>query len=311
MNFLSENNKITSQQYGFISGRNAMTNLIKCHDDWTKIIDEGDCLDVIFLDFKKAFDSVPHKRLLNKIADLGISNQCLQWIEKILTNRSQLVKINNATSSESPVISGVPQGSVMGPTIFIMFINDLPVNIRNKLFMFADDVKIYRRITNINDCKLLQDDLDNLQKWSEKWQLHFNPTKCQLLRLGKNHPIFNYQLGPPQNRENIAPVNSVSDLGVTTSKNLSPDEHIAKATSKATRVSFTVKRTMGHLTKESGRALFCAPVRPIVEYGASVWMPAKIKDIEVVEKVQRRFTKMIPELKDLTYEQRLRSLKVA
>ena len=177
--------------------------------------------------------------------------------------------------------------------------------------MFADDVKLFRIIRTIDDCRLLQRDLDKLYEWSLKWQLLFNPLKCQLLRLG-NPPPYRYTLREVNSGEDIS-INeekTVKDLGVFHQQDLKPATQVKAIVAKATRVCFTIKRTIEHLTMDSGKALFCALVRPLLEYAVSVWCPYHQKDIQSLEKVQRRYTKWIRPLRNLTYSERLKELNL-
>jgi retron-type reverse transcriptase len=169
-------------------------------------------VDILYLDFKKAFDSVSHQKLLQKAINLGISDQCVLWIKDFLTGRTQQVKMNSSLSETKEVTSGVPQGSVIGPTLFIMFINDLPDNIKSDILLFADDVKLYKIVNNQENCRELQEDLTRLYAWSMRWQLHFNPLKCELIRLGKHPPVFEYHLGSGTNWKRIAPTHMAKNL---------------------------------------------------------------------------------------------------
>lgn len=303
-NYLAATNKMSSHQFGFMQGRSSVENMLLSLEDWTRTVDEGGAVDILFLDFKKAFDSVPHRRLVEKVRSIGLSDQCRVWIESFLTGRSQQVRIGDKLSKEEKVTSGVPQGSVIGPTLFTIFINDLPDNIKSQILMFADDVKLYRAIKNISDCRALQHDLDMLHAWSLKWQLNFNPQKCQLLRLGKVDITFNYTIG----NSRIQECNEAKDLGVLVQKSLKPDLHIHQIAAKATKVAFTIKRTMNAVSKFSGKLLFTALVRPIMEYGAAAWCPMTAANSAVLEKVQRRYTKHLPGLYNTPYEERLRIL---
>ena len=175
---MKTNSLFSKKQYGFISGRSTVLQLLKTLDDWTETIDRGEELDTIYLDFLKAFDTVPHKRLINKLKAYGIKGNILNWIHSFITNRKQKVVVNGQASEWAPVISGIPQGSVLGPVLFIIFINDLPDNISSNLLIFADDTKIYRQIKHDNDQNILQEDIYKLQEWSDKWLLKINPDKC-------------------------------------------------------------------------------------------------------------------------------------
>ena len=136
---LLDNELISPSQHGFTKGRLCLTNLLEVLEEWTEILDGGDCLDVIYLDLKKAFDTVPHRRLIAKLKAYGIRGEVIKWVECFLKNRKQRVKLNGASSDEADVLSGVPQGSVLGPILFLVYINDLPDNIRSKIKLFADD----------------------------------------------------------------------------------------------------------------------------------------------------------------------------
>ena len=310
MGYLLQRDKITESQYGFVQGKSTLDNLLKCNDDWTKILDRGGCVDVLFLDFRKAFDSVPHRRLMAKIRKLGVNERCARWVENFLGERSQFVQIGGGKSSLSAVTSGVPQGSVLGPLLFVMFINDLPTGIKNTILMFADDVKLYREVRLLSDCESLQEDLDRLDQWGRVWALHFNAEKCMLLRMGRRPPPFKYYIGGRTEEHEIKPSDTVKDLGYITSRTLDPAIHINQTCASATRVVFTIKRTMRYLDQEAGKLLFSAMVRSMLEYGAAAWNPYKVKDVVTLEKVQRRFTKMLSGLSNLTYGERLRRLNL-
>ena len=177
------NNLLSSEQYGFCQGRSCTSQLLVTLDEWMSNLDENIPTDAIFLDFAKAFDTVPHKRLLTKVEGYGVQGKVLKWIESFLTDRMQYVAINGKQSGRVPVSSGVPQGSVLGPTLFIYFINDLPSNTSEKVKVFADDTKNYKEIKSEEDAKKLQESLDLLVEWSEKWLLRFNSSKCKVLHI--------------------------------------------------------------------------------------------------------------------------------
>ena len=170
MDFLQSNDLINPNQHGFVPGRSCTTNLLTSLENWISIVDDGDCVDILYLDFRKAFDSVPHKRLLQKMSDLGIAPEITSWVQGFLTGRKQAVRIGDELSSWRQVSSGVPQGSVLGPCLFVIFINDMPDVVQNLLNLFADDSKMWRRVASVADCEQLQKDLDSLFLWSEKWQ---------------------------------------------------------------------------------------------------------------------------------------------
>ena len=165
---------LSSEQYGFVSGRSTITQLLVTLQDWLLNIDNYLPTDAVYMDFKKAFDTVPHVRLIRKLEGYGIRGNILNWIKSFLDNRKQFVKINNSSSSQLSITSGVPQGSVLEPTLFIYFINDLPnvTNLNTKIF--ADDTKVYNSVTNDEDRAKLQEAIDNMYKWTQTWLLKFN-----------------------------------------------------------------------------------------------------------------------------------------
>ena len=170
MDHLEENDIVTCEQHGFVSGRSCITHLLEVMDSWTEVVDEGGSVDVIYTDFQKAFDSVPHRRLMRKVSACGIRGKLLRWINDFLANRTQRVVINGK-SQEGNVTSGIPQGSVLGPILFVIYINDLPANVKSQVKMFADDTNLFTRVDVPNNHETTQNDLDELMQWSNKWQL--------------------------------------------------------------------------------------------------------------------------------------------
>ncbi len=181
---LTTNNLISDSQYGFRPGRSCAIQLLEVLDEWSTLLDSSNPVDTIYLDFSRAFDSVPHERLITKLFSLGIQGDLLQWIKCFLTGRTQCVRLNQCYSNLSEVISGVPQGSVLGPILFIVFINDLPEVVSGLVKIFADDSKIYSAVGNEQQQFDLQDDLDKLCDWSKKWKLSFNASKCKVMHFG-------------------------------------------------------------------------------------------------------------------------------
>ena len=174
---LDSNNLLWDRQQGFVQGRSGSTQLLACLDIWSRTLDERGSLDAIYLDFQKAFDTVPHKRLLKKLYGYGIRGDILTWISDFLKNRRQRVFVNGQPSGWCPVLSGIPQGSVLGPLLFVVYINDLPDNVSSMVQMFADDTKVFNVIKCKEDAEKLQSDLREMQRWSECWQLKFNAAK--------------------------------------------------------------------------------------------------------------------------------------
>ena len=191
---MSELGLFHTAQHGFMPKRSCSTQLLEVMEDWSSAFEDGQPLDVTYLDFAKAFDSVPHKRLLSKLKAYGVRGKLLRWVESFLTGRLQRVLIQGDKSDWCPVTSGIPQGSVLGPTLFIIYINDLPTCVTNRIGMFADDTKVYCRVPPAVSISPLQQDLDALVQWSEKWLLHFNASKCKVMHIGSRNPCLNYNL---------------------------------------------------------------------------------------------------------------------
>jgi len=308
---LKTNNLLAEEQHGFVSGRSCVTQLLECLESWTRILDNYGCIDVIYFDFQKAFDTVPHHRLLMKLKAYGIQDQLLKWIESFLSNRKQRVSVNGSKSSWEDVVSGVPQGSVLGPVLFVIYINDLPRNVLSTIKLFADDTKLFRQVSTPQDCQLLQNDITTLEEWSKNWLLCFHPNKCKVLRIGKGHPEFQYQMTSPEGQLITLQETTVEkDLGVNIDNKLSFRKHIDTTVKKANQITGLIRRTFTFLDRETFPLLFRSLVRPHLEYGNSVWTPKLIKDQILVENVQRRATKLVPGLYDLPYEERLRCLKL-
>lgn len=308
MAHMKRNKLFSSKQFGFISGRSTVLQLIQVLDNWTEALDEGQAIDVIYCDFMKAFDKVPHKRLMAKVRSYGIDGHMLRWIEGFLTGRRQRVVISGETSEWREVTSGVPQGSVLGPLLFVMYINDLPEAIRHdsEVYLYADDTKLFRRIAGDEDCGKLQEDLDELRSWSERWMLNFHPEKSKHMRLGKanirehEYTMFN----------TIASTNAEKDIGVVVDNKLTFSAHLAEKINKANKIVGIIRRTFIYLDPTIFKALYTALIRPHLEYANQIWCPHLVKDVEAVENVQRRATKLVPQLKDLPYEERLKKLEL-
>ena len=158
MKHLKSKNLLSCKKYGFISGRSTTTQLLSYLDKCIKTIVTGGVVDTIYFDFAKAFDTVPHRRLLGKLTCYGISGNIINWIKAFLLGRSQVVRVNGEKSEETAVLSGIPQGSVLGPLLFVVYINDLPESVKSNIFLFADDTKILKQITSKEDALGLQSD---------------------------------------------------------------------------------------------------------------------------------------------------------
>ena len=292
-------------QHGFRKGRSCATQLLEVLEDCTKFMDEGNSFDIIYLDFKKAFDSVPHKRLLIKLESYGITGNVLKWVGSFLSNRIQKVKVKDAISDEAAVLSGIPQGSVLGPILFTIYINDLPDNVSSACKIFADDTKLYSTTDNHAN---LQIDINHLTEWSEKWQLLFNASKCKVVHYGHNNPKTVYNIVSNGIYVDIEECQEERDLGVLFDQQLKFDRHIQSAINKANKMLGIIKRSFSYLDSDMLIRLYKALVRPHLEYCNVIWSPLLKRQSVSIEKVQRRATKLITNIRDLNYGQRLAAL---
>ena len=303
---LSKFDLIRATQHGFVNNRSCLTNLLEYFDIVTRSVDKGEPLDVIYLDFQKAFDKVPHKRLLLKLQAHGIGGILAKWIESWLTDREQRVVLNGCTSSWSAVHSGVPQGSVLGPLLFVIYINDIDVTIGSNLLKFADDAKVFRSVSIPAEIEILREDLRNLFSWSKDWQMLFNVEKCQVVHFGFNNPKVSYTLADHKLKE----VSEVKDLGVIIQEDLKVSQQCSKVIRTANQVLGMIYRSFQFKSSEIILPLYKSLVRPHLEYCVQAWRPHLQKDIDLLEKVQRRATRMIVSLKNVPYEKRLNYLRL-
>jgi hypothetical protein len=279
-------------QHGFRTRHSCETQLLVTLNDLFVSRDKGTQIDCAVLDFSKAFDKVPHKRLVSKLRLYGIDDPVRRWIQAFLTGRTQCVRVDGEFSSSSDVTSGVPQGTVLGPLLFLIFINDLPtvLNSDTKCRLFADDCLIYRQIHSISDQIKLQNDLDSLLEWSHTWGMHFNAKKCNIMSVARTTPLSKfYQLGDSV----LDHVDMCTYLGINISNNMSWSRHINQVVKKAnSRLGF-LRRNLRGCPLKLKRTAFVTLVRSQVEYGSTVWDPHLVKDREALERVQRKAARWV------------------
>ena len=306
MAHMSQYKLFSDSQHEFLPHKSCTTQLLTAMNHWTESLNSGYATDIIYFDFKKAFDSVPHRRLLLKLKSYGITGNLLSWLSSFLTGRLQRVTLNNVYSEWSNVISGVPQGSVLGPILFLLYINDIPSIVDSHLLLFADDIKFYRRIQSENDIIQLQKDINDLLNWFNTWLLNFNIPKCKVLRIGTSTFPQNYTLnGTPLDN-----VQDMRDLGVIIDSKLNFHSHSTYIVSKANRLLGLIRKSFENISIQTLPMLYKSLVRPTLEYGNPIWGPYYVLDQQAVERVQRRATKMIQPLRDLPYHTRLHQLNL-
>jgi hypothetical protein len=260
-------------------------------------------MDVIYLDIKKAFDTVPHRRLLLKLFAPGVEGPALKWFENYLKGRVQAVRIRDSISSDKAILSGVPQGSILGPLLFQAYIADLPsiVESPSKIRLFADDSKLYREISCADDENKLQLDLNKVEKWCESWLLKLNLDKCKHIRFGRSPLSHEYDL---QNSK-ISSVLEEKDLGVTFDRNLTFQTHINTKIKVANRNLAIIRNSFRFIGQDAFVLLYKSLVRPHLEYCSPVWNTSLKTISQKIEKVQRRASKFCWNLRSLSYNDRL------
>ena len=306
MEHLESNNLISNSQHGFRRGRSCLTNLLEFFHDMFSMYDKSRAIDILYLDFQKAFDKVPHKRLMGKVRSHGIIGEVADWIEDWLTGRKQRVVINGSASPWRDVTSGVPQGSVLGPLLFIIYINDLDQGLLSRISKFADDTKVGINAKDVSEVKQGQDDLKKIGKWSQDWQMPFNLEKCKVMHVGQGNSKERYELLGKE----LKTCDEEKDLGVVITSDLKSSRQCIEAEKKAQKVLGYIKRQFTTRKAETILTLYRALVRPHLEYAVQFWSPALRKDVERLEKVQARATKLIPNIRHISYERRLTQLNL-
>jgi hypothetical protein len=288
---LEKNSILTSGQHGFRSGHSCETQLAIAVNDWAKAMDSNHCVDVAILDFCKAFDSVPHERLKSKLHFVGVRGKTLQWISSFLSERRQRVLLNGTCSDWSNVRSGVPQGSVLGPLLFLIYINDIGRDIGSTIRLFADDCIVYRVVNNILDVSSLQNDLDKLVKWGNEWQMEFNVKKCSVMHLSRKRQKMSSHYF--MNGVQLKPTNCATYLGVEIQDDLGWGKHIDKITGNASRTLGLIRRNLWGCSKQTKSLAFTSLVRPQIEYACTVWDPYLIKHVRKLDMIQRRGARFV------------------
>ena len=286
-----KHNIILHFQHGFQSGLSCESQLIDTVHDWMTAMDNKTQIDAMLLDFAKAFDKVPHLRLLSKLTSYGITGNTKKLIKSFLSNRKQRVSVNGALSDITYVTSGVPQGSFLGPVLFLLYINDIDGNIKSSIRLFADDSIIYRNISSKTDHEILQTDLSQLQTWSDKWQMEFNVSKCVHLPItNKTKPnLYKYSLsGQP-----LSTVSSHSYIGVKLDSKLTWTNHVTDITSKSSTVLGMIKRTLGPGKPEVKQTAYNMLIRPKLEYSSPIWNLLTFSQVKSLERVQHSAARFV------------------
>ena len=287
INHLESNGVLSEKQHGFRKRHSCESQLLLTIHDLAKGLDNKQQIDAVLLDFSKAFDRVPHERLLRKLAFYGVQGNLLSWIRAFLSDREQRVVLDGIKSDPASVSSGVPQGTVLGPLLFLVYINDLPECVHSEVRMFADDCLLYRHINSQSDADTLQKDLNQLQAWETKWQMSFNPSKCEVLRVTnkvKNNICSSYSLHGVE----LPAVDCAKYLGVHINSKLSWKPHVDYVCKKANSTRGFLQRNLHGCPKKVRQQAYLTYVLPILDYASTAWDPHSQDQIMKLEMVQRR-----------------------
>ena len=317
--FLEENNVLTSNQHGFRKKRSCLTQLLGHVDNILKSLNSGNEVDVIYLDYAKAFDKVDHNILLAKLSKYGIQGKLRDWIRCFLNHRLQTVVVEGEKSSFQDVKSGVPQGTVLGPIFFIVYITDLIFSLKScKALSFADDTKLIQLILGVLSKAMLQDDLNSVIDWSQLNNMQLHQDKFEVMNyclkssyLLRQLPFTAEQLQYSTTDGHIMePSATVRDLGIMMSNDCSWTAHIQKITKEANVIAAWVLSVFRDRSQYLMVTLLKSMIRPKLEYCCPLWNPNKIGDIQCIESIQRQFTRRISSCKNLNYWERLKRLQI-
>lgn len=277
-------------QHGFVERRSTTTNLMCYTNTLFHEVEARSQVDSVYVDFSKAFDTVPHIHITEKLLHMGFPIWIIEWLKSYLTNRKAFVQIETEESSVFDVTSGVPQGSVLGPLIFILYINDLGLRLSSGKSFFADDFKLFRVIASVLDCAAIQNDIDELLKWCEENGMNVNIKKCKAISFTRCRTVlkYSYKIGP----STLERVDSIRDLGVILDSKLRFNEQISTTAAKAFAILGYIRRHAAFITDAYAlKALFCSLVRSILEYAAPVWTPYQSTLASKLERVQKYFVR--------------------
>ena len=300
------NNKLddilSHSHHGFRANLSCETQLVITYHDICKLVDGGNTVHALILDFRKAFDVVPHSLLIEKLITYDFDPHLIAWICDFLLNRNQKTVLTGQQSEQIQVTSGVPQGSVIGPKLFLIYINDLPEGLNCQVRLFADDTLLYRVVNNSLDSINFQASIATVEQWAEKWGMGFNVTKTKFLAFGRlpnrgdasNYVPYSLKGDP------IKEVTKAKYLGITIQSNLKFEDHMENTINKAMRILGMIKRNLHNAPRKNKLLAFTSLCRPILEYGSSVWDPHQIGHIKALEMVQNRAIRFICKMRNKT-----------
>lgn len=309
--YLEQNNLLNAGQHGFRGGRSCLTQLIDHYDYVLSQVELGKNVDVIYLDFAKAFDKVDFSIVLNKMKLLGIKGSVYNWIQCFLRHRTHSVLVDGCLSQKAPVLSGVPQGSVLGPLIFLILIGDIDKDVKtSRVSSFADDTRVAKGVQDVKDVSFLQGDINSINSWADDNNMTFNDSKFELLRYGKDDILKSCTHLFDGNGKIIQEKLSVRDLGVIMSNNLQFQDHINNVLLKGRNMCSWVLRTFRNRTSLCMLTLWKSLVLPKIEYCSQLWCPYKKGNLQDLESLQWTFIRKVDVCRGLNYWQALHKLRL-
>ena len=309
---LERNGLMDVNQHGSRANRSTLSQLLQHHDDVLKDLEEGNNVDSVYTDFSKAFDKCDHGILMHKLKRMKIKGKLGRWIQSFLKMRQQIILVDKVKSSSSMIVSGIPQGSVLAPILFLIYISDIGEDLIASTLVYVDDAKVKQSVKSESDVEHLQYELNKLDQWAIANNMEFNKKKFQVLRYGEDEDLKNetsYFTGNYD--EVIERFESLRDLGVELSDDGAFDAHIEKVCKKARQKSGWIFRTFYSRNSTFLRQMFKSLVQPHLDYCSQLWAPLEGKNLEKIEKVLKDFTKRIPELQSMNYWQRLKKMKMS
>jgi hypothetical protein len=316
VDYLESNDLLSPLQFGFRKARSTEDQMLLVYSEVAEMVDEGMVVDMALLDFSKAFDVVSHTILLEKLRFLGVSEVLVGWVRGFLSGRVMSVSVDGICSGARDVLSGVPQGSVLGPILFLVYVNHLTHRLGSRFGAFADDFKIYlhyqrQDVLEVDGMATLQRDLDAIFEVAASWNLFLNPAKCVVMRFSRHFAGINtlgggtkYRLG----NSVLEFVDSHRDLGVVVDTRLRFHCHVRDMVCRAAGLCSSLLRSTVNRSPEFMVTLFVTHVRPILDYCSCVWNVGFVEDMHLMESVQRRWTKQVYGLSNVDYNARLRAL---
>lgn len=285
-NHLRDNNLLSSLQSGFIPGDSTVNQLTFLYDTFCQALDSGKEVRAVFCDVSKAFDRVWHDGLVLKLKAAGVTGKVLAWFNSYLSNRKQRVILPGATSGWADIHAGVPQGSILGPLLFLLFINDIVLDIGSNIRLFADDTSLYIVVDNpVTAANCLNIDLETISKWAETWLVSFNPTKTESLLISRKLNKLNH---PPITMQNvqITEVDFHKHLGVYLSNDCTWHHHIEYISQKAWGRINVMRKLKFKLDRKSLETIYTAFIRPLLEYGDVIWDNCTQYEKQELERIQ-------------------------